>query len=244
VDRQGKCRCLGANEEDSRGNPSGLAATILRAALKSRISVRNREANPALTKAMQKGRAHIRAHMTVTAAFLADRPPLMYPRRNGRKVSIVAAFGRLVVSMPLKVVTGRISAPHHVYGAGLAGTDNNANFQFELFNQPHIGGLTIVPCHGCVRDLRRAGAAFPSPGAGGDRRISGRVFHRAGHQFRFSLAVRNPAGCIDRKRGRPRRCRSCRQTRPPTGRASKTTMTSLVAKRKKIVELAPILWEG
>jgi hypothetical protein len=37
VDRQGKRLCLGAIEEEARGNPSGLAATKHRAAQKSRI---------------------------------------------------------------------------------------------------------------------------------------------------------------------------------------------------------------
>jgi len=66
VDRQGESRCLGANEEEASGNPSGLAATILRAAFRSRIYVSNREAYPALTKVLQKGGVHIRPHMALS----------------------------------------------------------------------------------------------------------------------------------------------------------------------------------
>ena len=65
MDRQGESLCLGANEEEASGNPSGLAATILRAAFRSRIYVSNRETYPALTKALQKGGVHIHPHMTV-----------------------------------------------------------------------------------------------------------------------------------------------------------------------------------
>ena len=43
----------------------GLAATILRAAFRSRIYVSNRETYPALTKALQNGGVHIRPHMIV-----------------------------------------------------------------------------------------------------------------------------------------------------------------------------------
>jgi len=63
VDRQGESRCLGANEEEARGNPSGLAVTIFRAAFRSRIYVSNRETYPALTKALQKGGVHIHPYM-------------------------------------------------------------------------------------------------------------------------------------------------------------------------------------
>ena len=74
MDRQGESLCLGANEEEASGNPSGLAATILRAAFRSRIYVSNRETYPALNKALQKGGVHIRPHMTVPsgALFLGD----------------------------------------------------------------------------------------------------------------------------------------------------------------------------
>ena len=70
MDRQGESLCLGANEEEASGNPSGLAATILRAAFRSRIYVSNRETYPALTKALQKGGVHIRPHMTAPNLLL------------------------------------------------------------------------------------------------------------------------------------------------------------------------------
>lgn len=60
MDWQGESLCLGANEDEASENPSGLAATILRAAFRSRIYVSNRETYPALTKALQKGGVHIR----------------------------------------------------------------------------------------------------------------------------------------------------------------------------------------
>jgi hypothetical protein len=63
VDRQGESRGLGVNEEEASGNPSGLAATIFRAAFRSRIYVSNRETYPALTRALQKGGVHTRPHM-------------------------------------------------------------------------------------------------------------------------------------------------------------------------------------
>ena len=33
-----------------------------------------------------------------------------------------------------------MSPPHHAFGAGLAGADNSAAFQFGFLNQPLIGG--------------------------------------------------------------------------------------------------------
>jgi len=72
VDRQGESLCLGANEEEASGNPSGLAATILRAAFRSRIYVSNRETYSALNKALQKGGVHIRPHMTVPFDTMKD----------------------------------------------------------------------------------------------------------------------------------------------------------------------------
>jgi hypothetical protein len=72
VDRQGESLCLGANEEEASGNLSGLAATILRAAFRSRIYVSNRETYSALNKALQKGGVHIRPHMTVPFDTMKD----------------------------------------------------------------------------------------------------------------------------------------------------------------------------
>ena len=73
MDRQGESLCLGANEEEVSGNPSGLAATILRAAFRSRIYVSNRETYPALNKALQKGGVHIRPHMIVPSIAFNPR---------------------------------------------------------------------------------------------------------------------------------------------------------------------------
>jgi hypothetical protein len=50
-------RCLGGIEDEARGNPSGLAATMYRAASESRIYVSNRDARtrPSQTVAIRRG---------------------------------------------------------------------------------------------------------------------------------------------------------------------------------------------
>tara|TARA_R110000850_G_scaffold41596_3_gene106525 strand:- start:3359 stop:3976 length:618 start_codon:yes stop_codon:yes gene_type:complete len=65
------------------------------------------------------------------------------PRRGAWSLtgaSVAAALGGLAVSVALKSVTGRMSPPHHAFGAGLEGADNSAAFQFGFLNQPLIGG--------------------------------------------------------------------------------------------------------
>ena len=52
----------------------------------------------------------------------------------------VAAVLGLVVSMALKSIAGRVSPPHHAFGAALADADNSAVFNFGFMNEAILGG--------------------------------------------------------------------------------------------------------
>ena len=56
--------CLGVIEEEPRGNPSGLAAKIYRAAPRSRIYISNCDAEPEQTRPLQTRRFHTQPHRT------------------------------------------------------------------------------------------------------------------------------------------------------------------------------------
>lgn len=55
--------------------------------------------------------------------------------------ALVAAASGLAVSMSLKAVAGRVSPPHHDFGASLAGmADTSAAFNFGFMNTSILGG--------------------------------------------------------------------------------------------------------
>lgn len=51
-----------------------------------------------------------------------------------------AAVMGLGVSMALKAIAGRVSPPHHNFGAALAEADNSAVFNFGFMNEAILGG--------------------------------------------------------------------------------------------------------
>ena len=56
--------CLGAFEEEPRGNPSGLATTIYRGPQRIRIYISNCDAEPELARPLQSGGDHIHPYRT------------------------------------------------------------------------------------------------------------------------------------------------------------------------------------
>lgn len=54
--------------------------------------------------------------------------------------ALIAAGLALAVSMALKAVSGRVSPPHHTFGADLANADNSGEFRFGFMNEAILGG--------------------------------------------------------------------------------------------------------
>ena len=76
----------------------------------------------------------------VAGLFLAARrAPQKGYGAAGFAVLISVALA-LDVSMTLKAITGRVSPPHHAYGAALANADNSDAFNFGWMNLSILGG--------------------------------------------------------------------------------------------------------
>jgi len=69
----------------------------------------------------------------------ALRVPQMGYGIAGRAVLISTVLA-LTISMALKAVTGRVSPPHHDFGAALANADNSGGFNFGWMNESILGG--------------------------------------------------------------------------------------------------------
>jgi len=68
---------------------------------------------------------------------------LLHRRRPYMRLALAAlsaAIGAVVVAIALKSLTGRVSPPHHDFGASLIGADNSAAFQFGFMRQSVLGG--------------------------------------------------------------------------------------------------------
>lgn len=72
---------------------------------------------------------------------------ILFGRRSPRLLygaagvaALIAGGLALAVSSALKVFAGRVSPPHHTFGADLANTDNSAVFQFGFMNETILGG--------------------------------------------------------------------------------------------------------
>lgn len=77
-------QCLRSNEEEACGNPSGLAATIYRAAQKSRIYVsnRDRQSRPKQTVTIRRGPYTSSQNIRLSAAKVAQTPFLAFATRH------------------------------------------------------------------------------------------------------------------------------------------------------------------
>ena len=79
--------------------------------------------------------------------------------------ALIAAGLALAVSTALKAFAGRVSPPHHTFGADLANADNSAVFQFGFMNEAILGGWPSS--HATVAIAVAVALAAALPGARG-----------------------------------------------------------------------------